>query len=106
MKNITVTLPEETARWVRVRAAENERSVSRWLADLIEDTRRHDDEYEVAMRSFLARKPRKLHWIDGRRPTRDEIHDRPVLRWERKPAVDGRSVSGAHRREPTGDAEA
>ena len=29
MKNITVTLPEETARRVRVRAAENERSVSR-----------------------------------------------------------------------------
>ena len=29
MKNITVTLPEDLARWVRVRAAENERSVSR-----------------------------------------------------------------------------
>ena len=27
MKNVTVTLPEETALWLRVRAAEQDRSV-------------------------------------------------------------------------------
>ena len=28
------------------------------------------------MDRYLARKPRKLDWIDGRKPTRDELHDR------------------------------
>ena len=103
MKNITITLPEECARWVRVRAAQEDRSVSRWLAELIEGMRRRDDEYDVAMQSFLSRKPRKLHWIEGRRPTRDEIYDRPVLRWDRKPAGDSASGSGSRRPQPTDD---
>ena len=36
MKNITITLPEDVARWLRIKAAENERSVSKWLAELLE----------------------------------------------------------------------
>jgi len=79
MKNVTVTLPEETALWVRVRAAEQDRSVSRWLAEMLEGMRRAEDEYEIAMERFLARarQPRRLAWADGRRPTREELHDRP-----------------------------
>ncbi len=80
MKNVTVSLPEETARRVRIRAAENDRSVSRWLAELLEGMLRDEDEYDVAMKSYLARKPRKLDWRDGRRPTRAELHDRARLR--------------------------
>ena len=82
MKNVTVTLPEETALWVRVRAAEQDRSVSRWLAEMLEEMRRHEDDYEVAMERFLARarEPRTLQWMDGRRPTREELHDRAGLR--------------------------
>ena len=80
MKNVTVTLPEETARWVRVRAAEQDRSVSSWLAELIDRMRHRDDAYEVAMASALAREPRKMEWVDGRKPTREELHDRTGLR--------------------------
>ncbi len=80
MKNVTVTLSEEVAAWLRIRAAENGRSVSRWLAELLEDMRRGEAEYDLAMERYLARKPRKLVWIDGRRPTRDELHDRSGLR--------------------------
>lgn len=80
MKNITITLPEDVARWLRVKAAENERSVSKWLAELLEGMQRQEDEYEVAMRQFLARKPWKMEWVDGRRPTREELYDRPGLR--------------------------
>ena len=80
MKNITVTLPEDVAAWLRVRAAENGRSVSRWLAELLEGMRRGEDEYDLAMERHLARKPRKLGWVDGRKPTRDELHDRSGLR--------------------------
>ena len=28
------------------------------------------------MTSALARKPRRMGWIDGRRPTREELYDR------------------------------
>ena len=80
MKNVTVTLPEETALWVRVRAAEQNRSVSRWLAELVEQMRRGEDAYEIAMSSALARRPRKMDWADGRKPTRAELHDRAGLR--------------------------
>ena len=80
MKNVTVTLPEETALWVRVRAAKQNRSVSRWLAELVDEVRRSEDAYEVAMSSALARRPRKMEWVDGRKPTRAELHDRTGLR--------------------------
>ncbi len=77
MKNITIALPDDLARWHSVKAAEEDRSVSRWLAELLDGMRRDEDGYEVAMRSYLEIKPRKLDWPGGRRPTRDELHDRP-----------------------------
>ena len=80
MKNVTITLPEDLARWVRVRAAEKDRSVSRWVAELLEGQRRQEDEYDVAMKRFLAVKPRRMEWIDGRKPTREELHDRASFR--------------------------
>lgn len=80
MKNVTVTLPEDVALWLRVRAAENGRSVSGWLSDLLEGMKRREDEYEVAMERLLARKPWKMEWIDSRRPTREELYDRTGLR--------------------------
>ena len=73
MKNITITLPDEVARWLRVKAAENERSVSKWLTELLEGMQRQEDGYEVAMKRFLARKPWKMEWVDGRKPTREEL---------------------------------
>lgn len=54
MKNVTVTLPEEIASWLRAQAAENGRSLSRWLADLLERMRRQEGEYETAMVCALA----------------------------------------------------
>ena len=80
MKNITITLPEEVARWLRVKAAENERSVSKWLAELLKGMQRQEDEYEVAMKHALSIKPRKMEWVDGRKPTREELHDRATFR--------------------------
>ena len=80
MKNLTVSLPEETARWVRIEAAKADRSVSAWLADLLSDTKCRSDEYDAAMERRLAIRPRKLDWIDGRKPTREELHDRVGLR--------------------------
>ena len=106
MKNITIALPDECARWVRVRAAQEDRSVSRWLAELLDGMRRREDDYEVAMERLLAIKPQKLNWIEGRRPTREEIYDRPVLRWERRSAGDGSSGGGTQPHQQTDDTKA
>ena len=60
MKSSTITLPDDLARWLRVRAAENERSVSRWVAELIDRARRQEDAYEVAMQRALSVEPCKM----------------------------------------------
>ena len=80
MKNVTITLPDDLARWLRVRAAEDDRSVSRWVTELLAGMRRREDKYDIAMKRYLAMKPVKIDWPDGRRPTREELYDRPGLR--------------------------
>ena len=60
LRNVTITLPEDVARWLRVRAAVDYRSVSGWIAELLGRMRREEDEYQAAMRSALARQPVKL----------------------------------------------
>ena len=79
MKNVTITLPKDLARWLRVKAAEDDRSVSRWIAELLERMRRQEDDYQVAMKRYLAMKPRKIEWPEGRKPTREELYDRSGL---------------------------
>lgn len=80
MKNITVTLPEEDAHWVRVRAAEHGRSVSRWLAETLQAMRRQEDRYEIVMREALAIPPKPLNESGAPYPSRDSLHDRAGLR--------------------------
>lgn len=80
MKNVTVTLPEDVARWLRVRAAESGRSVSRWLAELIESMKRQEDGYEMAMEQALDIEPEDLNAGGGPYPSRESLHDRPGLR--------------------------
>ena len=49
------------------------------LAKLLRVSLRGEGEYDFAMQRHFDRKPRKLTWIDGLRPTRDEVHDRSGL---------------------------
>ena len=60
MKNVTITLPDDLAQWLRARAAEDDRSVSEWIADLLVEMHRGEDEYDIAMKRFLAIKPWKM----------------------------------------------
>ena len=80
MKNVTIALPDDLARWLRVRAAEDDRSVSRWIVDLLAGMRRRESTHETAMKQVLAIKPWKMEWVDSRKPTREELHDRSGLR--------------------------
>jgi hypothetical protein len=74
LRNVTVTLEEEVARWARVYAARRDSSLSRVLADMLRERMSEEDNYEKAMRRALARKP--FLKTDGRYPSRQELHDR------------------------------
>ena len=80
MEDVTVSLPEETTRWLQGEAAKAGLSASRWVAELLQGLMNDQREYAAAMERLLAIKPRKFEWVDGRRPTREELHDRAGLR--------------------------
>lgn len=80
MKNVTITLDEETAAWARIYAAKKNVSLSRYVGELLHDRMRESREYEESMREFLAQKPVKLKKPGERYLTRDEAHDRTRLR--------------------------
>lgn len=75
-RNVTVSLDEETARWVRVEAAKRDVSVSRFLADLLADRRHRTEAYESARALFMGRDPRPLRRPGTPLPGRDEVHRR------------------------------
>ncbi len=80
MKNITVTLDEKTAAWVRVHAAKLGKSVSRLLGEILHAHMREFRDYNEAMRCFQALNPRDFEWLNGQRPMREDLHDRSGLR--------------------------
>ena len=57
MKNVTVSMPEEALEWVRIKAARENASVSRYLGELVEQARLRDGGYERVMRAALKFKP-------------------------------------------------
>jgi hypothetical protein len=77
LRNVTVTLEEEVARWARMEAARKETSVSRLLGQVLKERMIERDDYERAMRRALARKP--FLKTDGQYLSRQEAHDRSRL---------------------------
>jgi plasmid stability protein len=81
MKNVTITLDEETAERARVQAAEQKMSLSRYVGEVLRNALRHAEEYEAAYRAWRAdRKPWPLKGPARPYPKREELYDRPVLR--------------------------
>jgi hypothetical protein len=78
LRNVTVTLEEDTAQWARIEAARRDTSVSRLLGELLKERMSAADKYQKAMRSALARQP--FLRSSGRYLTREEAHDRARLR--------------------------
>lgn len=77
LKNVTVTMDEETARWARIEAAKRDMSLSRFLGDILHERMVGEDAYAHARARYFAQAPR-VHRRPGQRlPTRDEVHDRP-----------------------------
>ncbi len=80
MRNVTVTLDEDVARWARIRAAELDVSVSRMLGDLLKEQMRRRLTYQTEMHSYLLREPQPINADGAGYPSREELHDRTDLR--------------------------
>jgi hypothetical protein len=79
MKNITITLDEQVARWVRIEAAKRDTSVSRLVGVMLRDHMRSSDTYETAKRQFFEVEPRLLRQDGAPLPSREDLHDRAGL---------------------------
>jgi hypothetical protein len=80
MKNVTITLDEDTAGWARVHAAERNMSLSRFVGEVLHERMRGSREYGEAYRAWRAEKPFDLKGPWKPYPKREELYDRPVLR--------------------------
>jgi plasmid stability protein len=80
MKNVTITLDDETAARARVQAAQRNMSLSRYIGEVLRKDLRHEDEYEAAYRAWRARKLFPLKGPAQRYPKREELHDRAAMR--------------------------
>jgi hypothetical protein len=80
MKNITITLDEETAAWARVYAAQRNMSLSRYVGEVLRERMRHSRAYEDALQRFLAQKPVKLKRPGDPFLSREQANDRAGLR--------------------------
>jgi hypothetical protein len=76
MKNVTITLDEDVARWARIRAAELNTSVSRLVGEMLQEKMLDDEKYESASRDYLFQRPLKLRKSGARYPKREDLYVR------------------------------
>ncbi|MEA2061231.1 MAG: hypothetical protein U9P10_12145 [Thermodesulfobacteriota bacterium] len=75
MKNVTITLEEDVADWVRIKAAKNRISVSRWTGFLLKEKKQDEAGYRQTMNQFFSSPPVLLK-KDGQYPSRNDLHER------------------------------
>ena len=75
MKNVTITMEDAVADWVRIEAAKRNSSVSRMLGEMVADKMRHTDAYERAMHEWQTKD--RTWCSDGQPyPSRLETYER------------------------------
>lgn len=74
LRNVTITLSDEAARWARRKAAEENTSVSRLVGRMLEDQMRLSDDYWRAYRQW--KRIRSIDVDAAGRLSRDEAHAR------------------------------
>jgi hypothetical protein len=78
LRNVTITLDEEVARWARVRAAEANTSVSRLLGGELRRMMHQQQQFDLARRDFQRIESAVIS--DGHYPRREDLHDRSGVR--------------------------
>jgi hypothetical protein len=80
MKNVTVTMDEAVLKKARVAAAQEGKSLSKFIAEIVERRVGRKKTQLEALEAFLAGPLMDLTDENGKAPTRDEIYDRSRLR--------------------------
>jgi hypothetical protein len=75
LDNVTLTLEDDVARWARVKAAEENTSVSRLLGGVLRQMTRQRQQFDRGRREFQRLGAAVIS--DGAYPRREELHDRP-----------------------------
>ncbi len=76
MKNVTITLDDEVAKWARMQAAALDTSVSRMLGEILKERMAREEKYLSAQRRFMGRRAIRMREKNRRLPNRDELYDR------------------------------
>ncbi len=80
MKNVTITLEEQTAARAHRQAAQLGMNQSRYVGEVLEKSLRESCDYERSMRRFFALKSRVINKSGAPYPKREELYDRGRLR--------------------------
>jgi len=75
MKNVTITLDKEVASWARIRAAEQETSVSRLVGEMLKDKMHKEETYHISMQQYLSQSPGLIKEPGTQYPSREKVHE-------------------------------
>ena len=75
MRNVTISLSDDVARWARIWAAEHDTSISAMLARLLREKMEQESRYGEAMKEFLSIEVREISDGSGY-PARESLHKR------------------------------
>jgi len=77
-RNVTISLNEELARWLRVEAAREDVSVSQYLASMVEGRRAETQRNQHALDAWRKRPMLRLRASEKEKfLRRDELNERP-----------------------------
>lgn len=79
MKNVTISLPEDIASLVRVEAAKAGKSMSSYIAEILDHRVNLRARQIAAVEAFLALPKTDLTDDNGMLPGREELYEREVL---------------------------
>lgn len=76
MKNITISLEDALAKWVRIFAAQHELSISKMIANLLREKMLGGSSYEKAKNDFLKKPAKTLRSsVKQAYPKRSELYE-------------------------------
>ena len=76
MKNITITLDEDVARWAKIHAAKQEKSLSRLVGEMLKKKMIEEEHYLAAMQHYLSQPPLQIKASGSVYPKREDLHER------------------------------
>ncbi|HKK17558.1 MAG TPA: hypothetical protein VJ952_02660 [Opitutales bacterium] len=76
MKNVTITVDEDVARWAKVWAAKHDTSVSKMLGGELREKMERERSYDRSMKRYFAKPARPLKSQKARYPKRESLYER------------------------------